>query len=123
MVTSPPLLLVITVPSSLLLGFVRALIATDGQSGTIGATGVAVGIGVKVGVRVMVGVRVLVGVDVGGTGVLVRVGTRVGVNVSGPFEGVQEGRTKPVLDGGKVGNGMGVRVSVAIEVGVKVISL
>jgi hypothetical protein len=112
MVTGPPLLLVISVPSSLGLGVVRALNATEGQIGTTGAAGVMVGTGVKVNV------------DVGGTGVLVRVGGRgVGVDVLGPLEGVQEGITKPVIVGGKVAEGIGVRVSVVIEVGVKVISL
>lgn len=117
MVTGPPLLLVISVPSSLGLGFVRGLNATDGQSGAVGADGVSVGVGVKVGVKVRVGV------DVGGRGVLVGVGVMDGVAVGGAAEGVQEGRTNPVLDGGKVGEGMGVWVSVATEVGVKVISL
>ena len=116
-VTWPPLVLVISIPSSLGLGLVMALNATDEQSGSIGADGVSVGVGVRVGVDVRVGV------EVGGIGVRVGVGTRDGVCVGGPAEGVHEGRTKPVLDGGKVGDGMSVWVSVAIEVGVGVTSL
>jgi hypothetical protein len=101
-------------PSSLVLGFVSALNDTDGQVGTVGAAGVAVGVGVDVGVKVRVdvdvGVKVRVGIDVGGMGLFVRVGAGTGVDVLGPFEGVHEGITKPVLVGGNVGNGMGVRV-------------
>lgn len=122
MVISPPLLLVISVPISFGLGFDRAPNVIDGpQSGSVGAEGVFVGVGV--GVAVKVGVKVRVGVRVGGTGVRVTVGTMVGVSVGGPAEGVHEGRTKPVLVGGKVGEGMGVLVSVVGGVGVKVISL
>src|SRR5262245_13975006 len=102
MVIGPPLLLVMFVSSSLGFGFVRAFIPTDGQSGANGTDGVCVG------VSVMVGVKVRVGVDVGGTGVRVRVRVGGGVSVGGPAEGVHEGRTKPVLDGGNVGEGMGV---------------
>ncbi|HUG34692.1 MAG TPA: hypothetical protein VMJ90_07975 [Anaerolineales bacterium] len=67
--------------------------------------------------------KVRVGIDVGGTGLFVCVGAGTGVDVLGPLEGVHEGITKPVLVGGNEGKGTGVRVSVAIEVGVKVISV
>ena len=65
-----PLLLVISIPSSLGLGFVRALSETNPQIGSVGAEGVGDGVKVSVlvdeGVKVdvMVGVRVWVGVFV-----------------------------------------------------------
>ena len=115
-VISPPLLLVISAAISFGLGFDRAPNVMDGpRSGSVGADGVAVGVSVNVGVKVRVGV------NVGGTGVRVIVGGGNGVSVGGPAEGVQDGRTNPVLDGGNVGEGMGVCVSVTGEVGVNVI--
>ena len=115
MVTGPPLLLVISMPNSLGLGFVRLPSDTVVQSGFVGANGVGVGIGVKVGVDVG-------GTGVGGMGEAVCVGARTGVKVRGARDGVHEGSTKPVLDGANVSEGTGVRVSVGMEVGVKVIS-
>jgi len=125
MVMVPPLLLVMTIPSSLDGEFVNALSVTGIpnalQIGSLGATGVDVGVAVIVGVEEGVNVRVTV--EVGArvrvavfTGVRVRVGVAV-------HRGVQEGSTKPVLDGGMVGDGVRVGVSVNIDVGVEVIWL
>jgi len=120
MVTAPPLLLVISIPSSLVLGLVRGLNDTDEQSGSVGPEGVGVKDGVKVGVRL--GVSVCEGAALGAT-VFVGGRVRVGVNVAGPLDGVHEGSTKPVLDGDTVADGVCVRVWVDIIVGVDVIPL
>ena len=121
--------MVISAASSLRFGVsVRVLRKTDPHIGSMGAEGVGDGVeGVKV--DVIVGVRVWVGVfvcvDVRGSGavgvrVLVLVGVRVRVrvcvgaivrvDVGGPGDGVQEGKTKLVNVGKRVGDGRIVAV-------------
>ena len=93
-----PLLLVISIASTLGLEFTKGLSKTDPQTACTGATGVRVGgivfVGVKVnvavGVFVRVGVFVLTGMGVR-VGVLVSVGGRVAV-----LEGVILGSTTAV---------------------------
>jgi len=98
MVMSDPLLLVMSMLSSLAGRFVKALSATDGQVNSDGATDVAVGegvfVGVKVGVKVGVRVGVLVIVLVG-RGVLVGFFVTVAERV-GFLEGVVLGSTTAV---------------------------
>lgn len=137
MVMVAPLLLVMSIPSSLAFGFVSALSDTDPHSGSIG--GMGVNVGVKVGVFVDVEVNVEVGVFVrvgvlvregvrDGRGVLVGPGVVVGLGVFvrvgrgvGPGEPVEEGSTKRVLVGGTVDDGVGERVGGSTMVGVDVI--
>lgn len=92
-----PLLLVISIPISLLLGFVNAPRVTKGQVGSLGAAaGMLVFVAVKVGVKVSVAVGVFVGVRV-----FVRVGVFVRLGVFVPV-------------------GAGVRVGVLVIVGGRV---
>ena len=140
MVTGEPLVLVMSIQSSLELGWVRTP-DTSLHISSLGPEGVAVGVNVCVGVNVVVGVRVMVGVFEGvavregvtvgvrvlvlvGVTVRVRVcvGSRVRVAVGGPGDGVQEGMTKLVNVGKSVGEGLTVAVWVGGEVGVNVIS-
>ena len=120
---------VISTLSSLETGFVRAPSDTEPHSGSVGAEGVVVGVKVCVAVKVIVGVCVIVGVFEGvkvldGEGVAVRVLVRVGVTVrvracvgrsvrvavGGPGDGVQDGITKLVNVGKRVGDGLTVGV-------------
>jgi hypothetical protein len=105
-----------SIPSSLGLGVVKGLRETDEQSDCVGLVGVGVKEGVNVGVRLGVGVSEE-------TGAAVLVGRRVlvGVNGIGTLDGVHEGRTKLVLAGGTVADGVGVKVWVGMSVGVEVI--
>ena len=92
-----PLLLVISIPIILLLGFVNApRVTKPPQSGSLGGKGGSVGTVVFVGVKVSVAVGVFVGVSV-----FVRVGVFVGVSVF-------------------VRTGAGVRVGVLVIVGGRV---
>jgi hypothetical protein len=136
-----PLLLVISILSSLGFGFVIALSETAPQIDSDGATDVAVGVsvfvgvkvdvnvdvkvGVKVGVvvRVFVGVDVLIGVNVlVGKGVFVGGFVSVGVGVT-VLVGVEVGSTTSVYVGGIVGEAVRVIVGVKMDVGVDVIAL
>ena len=129
MVIGPPLLLVMSMASSLLFGLVNAPSNTDTQIGSDGAacgTGVSVKVGdevkVKVGVGVLVGegVKVRVGIFVGAS-VLVGGRVLVGVRVNvGPGEKVALGSTSSVLVAGTVEDGVNVRDGVRVNVGVKV---
>ena len=131
MVMVDPLVLVISMPNSLALGFVNALSDTNPQIGSKGDMGVTVGISVNVGVGVLVGVFVRVGVFVTvlvGAGVWVGAGVCVGGFVSvgvrvGFFEGVMLGSTTSVYVAGAVGDGVSVTVEVGIADGVDVIWL
>jgi len=58
MIIDDPLLLVISIPSSFVFGFVRAPSDTDPHIGSVGDMGVDVGDKVGVGVNVNVGVKV-----------------------------------------------------------------
>jgi len=133
----PPLLLMISTPNSLRLGFVKAPSDTLLQIGSVGPVGVTVeviGVNVKVGVtgvlvgvtgvkvKVLVGVtgvKVLVGVLVFvGPGVLVLVGVTM---VVGFGEEVPEGSINNVLVAGMVADGINVRDGMSVNVGVDVI--
>jgi hypothetical protein len=120
MVMVDPLLLVISIPSSLAFGFVNPLNdLTEAHTDSDGLTGVGVGttVFVDVEVAVLVGVGVFVG-----RGVLVGlVFVRVAVSV-GFFVGVLLGSTTGVYVGGSVGEEVRVIVGVGTAVGVDVIS-
>src|SRR5215510_6897607 len=110
MVIGATLSLVITIASSFGIELVGPVADINTQAGVAVGVSVAVGVRVNVGgavfVRVGIGVRVLVLV---GTGVRVRVaegrGVRVGVGVE-VHRGVQEGSTKLVFVGKRVGDGL-----------------
>ena len=114
MVIGAILSLVIDIASSLGIEFVGPIADINTQAGVAVGVCVAVGVLVNVGgavfVRVGVGVLVLVLV---GTGVRVRVAEGLGVNVGVGVDvhrGVQEGRTKLVFVGKRVGDGLVVGV-------------
>ena len=129
MVTGELPVLVMSIQSSLGLGFVRTP-DTDTHIDSVGAEGVEVGVKVCVAVNVAVGVCVIVGVIDGvnvregnavgvrvlvlvGTGVRVRVAEAIGVRVRVGVDvhrGVQDGNTKLVNVGKRVGDGLTVGV-------------